>query len=62
LLVNKGVCDTTWSRAINTLGEQGVIDLVGLGGYYGMLAMVMNAARTAVPPGLPDRLPRLPFG
>jgi 4-carboxymuconolactone decarboxylase len=62
LLVNKGVCDTTWSRAINTLGEHGVIDLVGLRGYYGMLAMVMNAARTAVPPGLPDRLPLLPFG
>jgi 4-carboxymuconolactone decarboxylase len=30
-------------------GERGVIDLTGLCGYYGLLAMVMNVARTPVP-------------
>lgn len=43
------VSDTTWARAIALLGEQGTVDLLGLAGYYAMLAMVMNAARTPVP-------------
>ena len=43
------VSDATWARGIAILGEQGVVDLVGLVGYYGYLAMLMNAARTPVP-------------
>jgi 4-carboxymuconolactone decarboxylase len=42
----KGVSDTVWRRAELAFGEQGVIDLIGLNGYYALLAMVMNAART----------------
>jgi 4-carboxymuconolactone decarboxylase len=38
--------DATWARATALFGEQGVIDLIGLNGYYALLAMVMNAART----------------
>ena len=30
------------------VGEAGVIDVVGLLGYYSLLAMVMNTARTAL--------------
>jgi 4-carboxymuconolactone decarboxylase len=48
---NKSVCDTTYSRAINRFGEQGVIDMVGITGYYSMLGMIMNVARTPLPPG-----------
>jgi len=40
------ISDATWARAIEHLGEAGVVDLVGLNGYYALLAMVMNAART----------------
>jgi 4-carboxymuconolactone decarboxylase len=40
------VSDATWARAIALFGEQGVVDLLGINGYYAMLAMVMNAART----------------
>jgi 4-carboxymuconolactone decarboxylase len=48
------VSDDTWQAAIGRLGEQGVVDLIGINGYYAFLAMVMNAARTAGPPsGLP---------
>jgi 4-carboxymuconolactone decarboxylase len=31
---------------LQTFGEQGVVDLLGLNGYYSFLATVMNAART----------------
>jgi 4-carboxymuconolactone decarboxylase len=41
------VSDATWARAIARFGEQGVIDLVAVNGYYALLAMVMNASRTA---------------
>jgi 4-carboxymuconolactone decarboxylase len=44
------VSDATWARGITCFGEQGVVDLVGVVGYYGYLAMLMNAARTPVPP------------
>ncbi len=43
------VSDATWARAIALFGEQGVMDLIGVNGYYALLAMVMNAARTPVP-------------
>lgn len=40
------VSDATWARAVALFGEQGTVDLIGINGYYAMLAMVMNAART----------------
>ena len=43
------VSDATWQRAIERFGEHGTVDLIGLNGYYALLAMVMNAARTALP-------------
>jgi 4-carboxymuconolactone decarboxylase len=45
------VTDATYARALARLGEKGVIDLVGIQGYYTMLAMVLNTARTPVPDG-----------
>jgi len=47
LLNGRGrVGDALWSRALARLGEQGVVDLTATCGYYGLLALVMNAART----------------
>lgn len=58
---NRCVSDATWAQALRLFGEQGVVDLIGINGYYAMLSMVMNASRTAVPsspalplPGFPD--------
>jgi 4-carboxymuconolactone decarboxylase len=51
VLRNQSVSDATYARAIAAFGEPGVVDLVGLAGYYVLLAMVMNTARTALPPG-----------
>jgi 4-carboxymuconolactone decarboxylase len=46
LFANKSVSDPTYARAVAKFGEKGVIDLLGVVGYYTMLAMVMNVART----------------
>ena len=51
LHVNRAVSDASYARIAGKFGERGVIDLTGLCGYYGLLAMVMNVARTAVPEG-----------
>jgi len=51
LLENKCVCDTTYHWAVSKIGEQGVIDLVGLVGYYSLLALVLNTSRTPLPKG-----------
>jgi 4-carboxymuconolactone decarboxylase len=48
---NQSVSDATYSRAVQAFGEQGVIDILGISGYYTMLAMVLNTARTPLPPG-----------
>ena len=45
----KKVSDATYAAAVQHFGEQGVVDLMGLNGYYTLLAMVMNAAQTAAP-------------
>lgn len=45
------VSDATYARALARLGETGVVDLLGIQGYYTMLAMVLNTARTPVPDG-----------
>jgi 4-carboxymuconolactone decarboxylase len=43
------VSDSTYAVAAEAFGEQGVIDLVALIGYYATLAMIMNVARTPPP-------------
>jgi 4-carboxymuconolactone decarboxylase len=51
------VPDELYERAVRTLGEEGVVEVVGTAGYYTTLAMVMTTARTAAPasPRMPDR-------
>lgn len=45
----KRVSDPTYAAALALFGEHGVVDLMGINGYYTFLAMVMNAAQTALP-------------
>jgi len=42
----RSVSDASYARALAHFGEPGVIDLIGIIGYYSLLAMVMNVART----------------
>jgi 4-carboxymuconolactone decarboxylase len=48
---NHSVSDETYARAVSKFGEQGVIDMTGLVGYYTTLAMIMNVARSPLPEG-----------
>jgi 4-carboxymuconolactone decarboxylase len=51
LRLHQSVCDASYAQVANRFGEQGVIDIVGLSGYYTLLGMVMNVARTPLPAG-----------
>jgi 4-carboxymuconolactone decarboxylase len=51
LLRTHAVDDGCYARAKALLGEAGVVDLCALCGYYSLLAMVMNVARTPLPAG-----------
>jgi len=55
-LMDRRVDDTTWARSVQSFGEQGVIDLLGIVGYYTMLSFVMNGAQTPPPQGREMRL------
>ena len=57
LLQNRAVSDPTYSRVLAKFGEQGVIDVTALVGYYSTLGMVMNVART--PANRPGEAPKL---
>ncbi len=46
---HKRVSDATYAEALALFGEKGVVDLMGINGYYTLLAMVMNAAQTPAP-------------
>ncbi len=50
---DKRVQDATFQAAVSTLGEQGVVDLIGVSGYYDVVAMTLNVAQVALPPGVP---------
>jgi 4-carboxymuconolactone decarboxylase len=51
LLHTHGVSDTTYRNALTAFGERGVIDMVGLAGYFATVSMIMNTAHT---PPLPS--------
>lgn len=56
---NRGVSDPTYAALVARFGERGAIDLTGINGYYALLAMTMNVARTALPEGAARPLPAL---
>ncbi len=53
------VGDAAFAAVADRFGERGVIDLIGLTGYYSMLAMVLNVAQQPLPGGVPPPLPPL---
>jgi 4-carboxymuconolactone decarboxylase len=59
LRANQSVSDATYARAVKRFGEQGVVDMSGLVGYYTLLSMIMNVARTPAPAGVDPKL--VPF-
>ncbi len=61
LLVNKGASDATYARTVAKYGESGLIDIIGIVGYYSLLAMAMNVARTPMLEGRPLPLAPTPI-
>jgi 4-carboxymuconolactone decarboxylase len=60
LLLNQSVSDSAYAKVVTRFGEQGVIDITGLCGYYTSLGMLMNVTRTPVPPGVTPPLATFP--
>jgi 4-carboxymuconolactone decarboxylase len=60
LFNNKSVSDSTYDRAIARFGERNVVDIVAIGGYYQLLGMLMNVARTQLPEGKEPGMPHFP--
>jgi 4-carboxymuconolactone decarboxylase len=60
LLKQRAVTDAVYRRALEHLGEVGVIELTGLCGYYALLAMILNVSESGAPAGssIPFGLPR----
>ncbi|HEX4585424.1 MAG TPA: carboxymuconolactone decarboxylase family protein [Burkholderiaceae bacterium] len=56
---NRRVSDATFDRADRRFGKKGVVDLTGINGYYTLLAMQLNVARTPMPKD-GRSLPRFP--
>ncbi len=54
---HKRVSDSTYDKALALFGEPGVVDLMGVNGYYTFLAMLMNGAQTAAPASSAEPLP-----
>jgi 4-carboxymuconolactone decarboxylase len=46
-----GVDDATYARALEKFGERGIMDLVGVNGYYDAVSMTLNVAHVAPPAG-----------
>ena len=61
IIRRRAVGDATFGRVHERLGEQALVDLLGLNGYYTFLAMVMNAAQTPAPDSAARPLPPLPI-
>src|SRR4051812_1982271 len=57
---NQTVSAAAYARIVPAIGEQGVVDTVGTTGYYTLLAMMLNPARTPLPAGATPALPPLP--
>ena len=57
---NRSVSDATYARALAKVGETGIVDAVGLSGWYTLVAMTLNTARTPLPAGVPAPLAPFP--
>jgi len=60
LRLHQSVSDPVYARVVNRFGEQGIIDVTGLCGYYTLLGMLMNVTRTPLPPGIKPPLATFP--
>ena len=51
LLENHEINDAVFARAVDVVGEEGVVDLVGILGYYSLISFTIKAFRVPLPEG-----------
>ena len=56
LLTTKQVSDKTFQTTKDKFGERGVVDLIGVTGYYGLVSMLLNTDRHPLPDGVQQEL------
>lgn len=56
LLTSHQVTDATFKAAKDKYGERGVVDMIGLSGWYGLVSMLLNVDRYPMPEGVPPGL------
>lgn len=54
LLTTRDVSEPTYRRAFAQLGQKGVVELVGILGYYGLISMTIKAFEVPLPAGTPE--------
>lgn len=59
LLETKQVSDASYKAVVDKFGERGAMDLIGVAGYYTLVAMVLNVDRTPIPGDGKPPLPAL---
>jgi 4-carboxymuconolactone decarboxylase len=60
LLTTKQVSDRTFQATKEKFGERGVVDLIGVTGYYQLVSMLLNTDRYPLPDGVAVELKALP--
>ena len=53
----KRVSDATYKRGVEAFGEKGVVEILGISGYYVLVSMVLNTAQVALPAGEKNPFP-----
>jgi len=56
MLETKQVSDATFKAVVDRYGEKGVVDIIGVMGYYQMVSMLLNVDRYPLPGGAPSEL------
>jgi 4-carboxymuconolactone decarboxylase len=56
LLTSKQVSDQTFQATKEKFGERGVVDLIGVTGYYQLVSMLLNVDRYPLPDGVQPEL------
>lgn len=61
LVANGRVSDAMHERALAMFGEEGVVDLVGVIGYYHLVSLTLNAFNVPLPDGVEPPFPDQPL-
>ncbi|ONG58907.1 4-carboxymuconolactone decarboxylase [Pseudoroseomonas deserti] len=60
LLETRGVPDALYAQAIAVLGERGLVELVGILGYYALVSMTLNTFELGLPENVAPELAETP--